>query len=95
MNKLGIYSGDPRLNPRSPDFLGRGLRQGGKLPFAGNFARGGVVPGPVGAPALAQVHGGEVIGQPAPLIHIDGGLNVYDEFDERALAHKLAWLLEM
>jgi TP901 family phage tail tape measure protein len=34
------------------------------LPYAGGFAQGGVVPGPNGAPAMAMVHGGEVITPP-------------------------------
>ena len=40
-------------------FLGYAL--GGLLPFAGAFKNGGVVPGQIGAPAMALVHGGEVI----------------------------------
>ena len=43
----------------------------GEMPFAGSFAGGGVVPGPVGAPAWAIVHGGEPIGRAA------GGVSVY------------------
>ncbi len=34
---------------------------GGITNFVGGFATGGVVPGPVGAPALAVVHGGETV----------------------------------
>ena len=34
---------------------------GGRLPFVGAFADGGMVPGPVGAPGAAIVHGGETI----------------------------------
>lgn len=33
----------------------------GQLPYVGAFATGGVVPGPMGRPALATVHGGETI----------------------------------
>ncbi len=40
------------------------LRQ---TPYAGSFAKGGVVPGPPGAPMLATVHGGETIGA-APVV---------------------------
>lgn len=35
------------------------------LPRAGSFAGGGVVPGPIGAPRAAIVHGGEVITDPS------------------------------
>lgn len=37
------------------------------VPFAGAFADGGVVPGPVGAPRMALVHGGETITPPGDL----------------------------
>lgn len=44
------------------------LAKGGILPFAGSFANGGIVGGPLGAPAMAQVHGGEVISDGGALI---------------------------
>jgi hypothetical protein len=34
------------------------------LPYAGSFAAGGIVPGPIGQPAAAIVHGGEKITTP-------------------------------
>lgn len=46
-------------------------------PYVGSFAGGGMVPGPVGAPALAVVHGGEAIGQPGNVLVIveDGAVD--------------------
>lgn len=42
------------------------------MPFAGSFGGGGVVPGPIGMPMAAVVHGGEVIGSPvAPVIQVN------------------------
>jgi hypothetical protein len=38
-----------------------GFRKGGVYPYAGSFASGGVIPGPQGAPAMALVHGGEIV----------------------------------
>lgn len=35
------------------------------FPFAGDFAHGGIVPGPIGAPVLATVHGGEFVSPPS------------------------------
>ncbi len=48
-----------------------------QTPFAGSFAKGGVVPGPIGAPRMAMVHGGESIGQPTPIVIVvqDGAVN--------------------
>lgn len=40
-----------------------GYRKGG-IPFAGSFDGGGVVPGPLGQPAIALVHGGEMVWPP-------------------------------
>jgi hypothetical protein len=44
-------------------------------PYVGSFAQGGVVPG--SGPKLATVHGGEVIGQPSPIVILvqDGAVN--------------------
>ncbi len=44
-------------------YTGRMLRHGGFVmpPFGGNFAGGGVVPGPVGSPRTVVAHGGERI----------------------------------
>jgi TP901 family phage tail tape measure protein len=44
-------------------------------PYVGSFAQGGIVPG-VG-PKLATVHGGEMIGQPSPIVILvqDGAVN--------------------
>jgi hypothetical protein len=47
--------------------------QGGVLrstPYVGSFAGGGVVPGPIGSPGLAIVHGGETISEGAPVVNI-------------------------
>lgn len=44
---------------------GFGMQLGGMLPFAGSFGGGGIVPGPVGAPHSAIVHGGEQITPPS------------------------------
>jgi hypothetical protein len=73
----------------------QGYAKGGWIPpFAGSFAGGGIVPGPLGAPRTAIVHGGESISNNSgPLVAIEN-LNVHDDFDERALAHKLAFLIE-
>lgn len=38
---------------------------GWMFPYAGSFMRGGVVPGPIGAPRSAIVHGGETINRPS------------------------------
>jgi hypothetical protein len=35
-----------------------------KIPFAGSFQSGGIVPGPIGAPRVIIAHGGETVGQP-------------------------------
>ena len=43
---------------------GTGSTHGGRYAYSSNlpgFASGGVVPGPLGAPQLAVVHGGETI----------------------------------
>jgi len=53
-----------------PAFPGMGGRPAGPFgavqlpPYAGSFATGGVVPGPLGAPRTAIVHGGEIIKNP-------------------------------
>jgi TP901 family phage tail tape measure protein len=46
-----------------------------QTPYVGSFAQGGMVPG-VG-PKLATVHGGEMIGQPSPIVILvqDGAVN--------------------
>jgi hypothetical protein len=46
-----------------------------QTPYVGSFATGGIVPG-VG-PKLATVHGGEMIGQPSPIVILvqDGAVN--------------------
>lgn len=48
-------------------------------PWGGSFAGGGVVPGPIGAPRAAVVHGGETITPPgAPVVTVivnDGAVN--------------------
>jgi TP901 family phage tail tape measure protein len=65
----------------------------GGLPFGGNFAGGGVVGGPRGAPAWAVVHGGEHVSDDdrgGPLVAI-GEMNVRETFDEDAWAAKIAW----
>jgi TP901 family phage tail tape measure protein len=46
-------------------------------PYGGQFAEGGVVPGPVGAPRTVIAHGGEAIGQPGDVnvhLHIAPGM---------------------
>lgn len=63
-------------------------------PYAGSFSGGGVVPGPVGAPRTAIVHGGEVITDPrvarqGPLVNIEH-MEVTDGFSEDRLARQLA-----
>jgi TP901 family phage tail tape measure protein len=42
------------------------LSQYSGLPYVGSFAEGGMVPG--SGPKLATVHGGEMIGQPSPIV---------------------------
>jgi hypothetical protein len=66
-----------------------------QLVEGGQFQGGGVVPGPVGAPRRAIVHGGEVITDPqfgqqpaggGPMI---GTINIQREIDEQVLVRKL------
>lgn len=69
---------------------------GGLVPaYAGSFAGGGVVPGPVGAPRLIEAHGGEIVSDPrsGPLVHVDQ-LIVADRSDVNTVAARLAWLME-
>jgi len=49
----------PGFGGRPPSFGGIALP-----PYAGSFATGGIVPGPLGAPRTAIVHGGEIIKAP-------------------------------
>lgn len=65
--------------PSMPSIPGSGIIGGaiGKLP---GFATGGIVPGPVGAPMLAVVHGGEEVRTPGQQRAGGGGnivINVY------------------
>lgn len=80
---------DP-TDPRSPLFVGWGLKYGG------SFANGGVVPGRVGEPRMIVAHGGERVSK-------DGGVgNVYIEnahfgstSDAYLMADRLAWRLSL
>ncbi len=58
---MGGVVQDVLENALDPRKVGWGLARGGILPNAGSFLHGGMVGGPVGAPAAAVVHGGEVI----------------------------------
>lgn len=51
-----------------------GVLKGGLPPFAGSFAKGGIVPGPAGAPRMAMVHGGEPIGEGAVKVIVNGDI---------------------
>jgi murein DD-endopeptidase MepM/ murein hydrolase activator NlpD len=87
-----------------PDHIHEGLKalaRGGMfggLPFAGSFGGGGIVPGPVGKPYAAVVHGGEEIGQPGRSNVNSGPLVVQNiehyhasEEGETVFARELGW----
>ncbi len=59
-------------------------------PYAGSFAKGGVVPGPTGAPMLATVHGGETIGNGSPVVVVVVEDGAVDARRIRAIAGKQA-----
>ncbi len=71
------------------------------------FATGGIVPGPIGEPTLAIVHGGEAITPPgkpfaggkaagvggnSPIVHIEN-FHTYNQADINAFAELLSWRL--
>lgn len=71
------------------------------------FATGGIVPGPIGEPTLAIVHGGEAITPPgkpfaggkaagaggnSPIVHIEN-FHTYNQADINAFAERLSWRL--
>lgn len=93
--------GEGRLYRKVPGepwhFSTTGYRKGGLYPFAGSFANGGIVPGPLGAPRTAVVHGGEKITGlghgDGPLVHIENW-NAAPDSDPNAVAARLAWLAE-
>lgn len=58
-------------------------------PFAGSFDKGGTVPGPVGSPQMALVHGGETITPPDAGTPGDAGVQVHLHF-----ANGMEWLSE-
>lgn len=68
----------------------------GGLPYAGSFAGGGVVPGPVGRPMSAVVHGGETITDPrvggssGPLVNIEQA-TFSSELEVEMFARSLDW----
>ncbi len=62
-----------------------------QTPYAGSFAKGGVVPGPTGAPMLATVHGGETISNgAAPVVVVVVEDGAVDARRIRAIAGKQA-----
>jgi hypothetical protein len=70
----------------------------GGTPFRGSFANGGIVPGPVGAPAMIEAHGGEAVLPNGMELHADiyiGGQRIDERVDVRldARARKVdgAW----
>ncbi len=78
LSSLGVAAaslGPARLSPG----------EGGSSGFGGGYAEGGTVPGPVGRPQMAIVHGGEKItppGKDAPSIVITGN-TIYGVMDLR------------
>lgn len=60
--------------------------EGSDIPAGANFARGGMVPGPMGAPMNALVHGGELVLNPQQQRSLGGSMQVVVNFNGPVLA---------
>ena len=74
----------------------------GKIGSLLGFAQGGIVPGPIGSPVPAIVHGGERIipvgsnSQSQPSVNININANISSDYDVRRLSEELKryWILD-